>query len=71
MTRHFEPGQRVTLRPDRADAYGLAHGAVYTVGRTFPHARYRRTWVTLAELPANEDGSPATVDSRELRAVTP
>ena len=65
MTRDFAPGQRVRLRPDRADAYGLARDSVFTVLRTTPHQHYRRTWVVLAEQP---DGNNV-VDSRELRAV--
>lgn len=65
MTRHFAVGQRVTLRPDRADAYGLTRGVVYTVARTYPHKHYQRTWVVLTERPDGDN----TVDSRELRAL--
>lgn len=65
MTRHFEPGQRVRLRPDRADAYGLARDSAFIVLRTAPNQHYKRTWVVLAEQP---DGNNV-VDSRELRAV--
>jgi hypothetical protein len=65
--RFFQPGDRVTFRPDRADAYGRPRGETYTVVRTYPHKRHKRTWVVLSGLPNNEDGSPPTVDSRELR----
>jgi hypothetical protein len=65
MTRHFEIGQRVTLRPDRADAYGIPRGAIFTVARTHPHKHYARTWVILAERPVGDN----TVDSRELRSL--
>jgi hypothetical protein len=63
MTRHFAKGQRVTLRPDRADAYGSPRGFVYTVERTYPHKHYKRTWVILAERSPGDN----CVDSRELR----
>ena len=63
MTRHFKPGQRVTLRPDRAEAYGEPRGRVFTVLASKPHKHYRRTWVYLAERPAGDN----CVDSRELR----
>lgn len=66
--RFFQRGNRVTLRPDRADAYGLPRGVVYTVLRTYPHKRFKRTWVVI-DAPRNPDGTEATVDSRELRIV--
>lgn len=69
MTRHFQRGDRVTLRNDRADAYGLPRGAVYTVLRTYPHKHYKRTWVVI-DAPKNSDGTDAVVDSRELRSAS-
>jgi len=65
MTRNFQIGQRVTLRSDRADAYGIPREAIFTVARMYPHKHYQRTWVVLAEQPIGDN----TVDSRELRAA--
>jgi hypothetical protein len=61
--RIFEPGDRVVLRKDRAEAYGEFPDLIYTVKATRPHTRYRRIWVYLSELrtPYN------IVDSKELR----
>lgn len=61
----FIPGDRVIFRPDRADAYGSPRDAVYIVLRTYPHKRYKRTWVVI-DAP-KVDGADAVVDSRELR----
>lgn len=61
--RVFAKGDRVIFRPGQAEVYGEAPGKVYTVLRTYPHKRYKRTWVDL-----DDRGMPGgTVDSKELR----
>lgn len=62
----FAAGDEVTLRPDRADAYGEPRGKVYVVARTYPDKRYKKTWVVLAGQPQGND----TVTANELRPVT-
>ena len=62
MNRYVQ-GDRVTLRPDRAEAYGVKQGEVYTVLATRPDAHYRKTWVYVAEW----DAPCNVVEARELR----
>lgn len=65
MIRDVLPGDKVVLRPDRADAYGEPRGTVHTVSRTYPHKRYKRMWVVLA----GEPEGYGVVDSREVRVI--
>lgn len=69
MTRTFVVGERVTLRPDRASAYGFAPDRMFTVASLKPHKRFDRTWVYLAELLVPDDPHQGCVDSRELRLL--
>ena len=41
-------GQSVRLKPQRADAYGVARDSVYTVTEVYnPHPQYKALWAKL------------------------
>lgn len=65
------------MRSDRASAYNLPSGAIYTVVRTYRKPGREQVWVVLGAsfelkpgetypLPPNDDGTPPTVRASEL-----
>ena len=60
-------GDRVVLKPERADAYGAERGAVYRVRRLYrPNPRYKQVWALIEN--AATFGYFGEVKLSELRA---
>ncbi len=48
-------GQRVIVKAERAEAYGLPRGAYYTVARVYSYHGRKTMWVDVRELPVGNN----------------
>ena len=51
----IQPGRKLMLKPERAEAYGLCARRVLTVSETFTHPGRANVYVRVADFPAPEN----------------